>query len=267
MMAVLRRFTPAYVVLVLVFAMMIFAGCGGPGAEEDDEDAATEPEEETEEPEEEEEPEDAPALDITHWENPLDMPALVDRFEVLAWTWTPLEDGEEQESLAIAYRCEGSEVVGGVDARRVSIVFDDDEFVVWLDDAGDVIQAESDGELLPDMAVDLVIRSLLMVVFMPFQVFDTLQIHDVLVGTGPGWEWNIESVGTQAIGDVQAEVTTGVLTMGPPVLDPGDEVSVTFRVGDFGDFQMLVGWEGASTDSQTGPQMQFIMQVTDVVPR
>ncbi len=263
-MAVLRRHTPVFVILILVFAMLILAGCGAPAAEEDEEGTATEPEE-AEEPEEEE-PDDAPTVAINRWENPMDMMDLIDSFEVLAWTLTPIQGGEEQESLDIAYRYEGSEVVEGGDTSKVNIIFDDEEFVIWLDGSGEVVRAESGGELLPDMAVDLVVRNLLMMLFMPFHVFDTLDIHDVLIGQGPGWEWSVESVGTETIGSMQAEVTNCVLIMGPPASAPGEEVRVNFRVGDFGDFQMLVGYE-AGTDGGADQQMQFVMKVTDVAPR
>lgn len=265
-MAALRRYTPAVLAVILLVLVMIFAGCGAPAVEEEEEEVVTEPEEEEpEEPEEEEEeePEEVPAITVTDWENPLDVIALINRFTVLEWTWTPFEDGQELESMDISYRYEGSEAVGDVDTSKVSILFHEEELVIWADAGGKVVQAQSGGEMLPDMVVGMVIDPVLTALFAPFQMFETLQIHDVLTGTGPGWAWKIDSVGGEQIGDLQVEVTTIELAMGPSVLDPGEEVTITFGVGDFGDFQMLVGWEGESAAEQAA----FKMQVTNVVLR
>ncbi len=255
------------VALMLLLLPVVSVGCGSPETEEEEPEVAeaVEPEEPKEEEEEpEEEPTDEQPVSVDQWRNPTGVDSLVPDFEVLEWTWTSYADGEETSSTDVSYRFEGTEQVGDKETIKIVLTFDDQEIVMWVDDDGEAVQTEIDGELLPDEVANMMVNPMLNAVFWPFIAARTFRVSDVVMGRGYGWDTQVVSTETRQVGDLQAEVTEIVVEVGPPHTEEGEEVEITWEIGDFGEFQMLLGW---STSEAAAGDANFDMKITRVVPR
>ena len=263
-MVVLRRSMAVLVVLMLLLLPVVSTGCGSPAADEDDPGETAEPVESEEQEKEEEEPADEKPVSIDEWRNPAGVHALVSDFEVLEWTWTGYENGEETSTTKMLYRFEGMEQIGDDECSRLFLGFDDTEIVMWLDEDGEAIQAESDGELVPDEFSGMMLNPLLNAAFWPFTVARQFRVPDVVMGRRSGWATNVLSTGSRQVGDLQADVIEMKVEIGPPHTEEGEEAEVIWVVGDFGDFQMLLEWSSPDTGLEDA---SFNLEVTRVVPR
>ncbi len=149
----------------------------------------------------------------------------------------------------------------GVDTEKSLICFDDNEVVVWVDEDGNMVQGEIDGEQLPEEMAESALRGILASAFWPFMMAEGFNIPEMVGTDSLGAETTIVDTSRQQIGNVTLDVTTVRVVLGPPLAE--DEVTLTWGVGDFGDFQMLVNWSREEGDDQTG----FRLEIVDVALR
>lgn len=249
------------VALLLLFGSL---GCGVPDEEEAVEEEPTVEEEErvdeeptVEEEERNDEEKEEPALDVDNWRNPTEISEIVDNFAEMEWTWSRLENGSVTDSTTINYKYEGSETVDGVDTEVLSFSIDAEGFKAWVDKDGNVIQAEVEGEIIPGQFVDQAMEGALSAMFSPFWTFEELGIHDALVETTPGFEWSVISTEEKQIGNMDVEVTHLEVDVKPPLTPEGEEGTVTWSVGDFGQFQMLIEWDWIETAGEEEMSIQY----------
>ena len=260
------------ILLAAFFLLMAALGCGAPAedaAEEEDPAAQEEPAAEEEAPDEEpaeepEEPEET-ALNIDDWRNPTGISEIVDNFEEMEWTWAHLEDGEEVNATTVTYRWEGSETVDGIDAEQLYFSVNEDEFTIWVDDDGNPLQADFQGEMIPGEFVDQAMDAALSTIFAPFWTFEELGAREALIHEAAGFEYSVTSTGEEQVGDVTAEVTRMDVEVGPPAAPEGYEGTATWAVGDFGEFQMLIEWDWAEATGEE--DLNVIYSLDRVVPR
>jgi len=238
--------------LAVVFLLLSVSGCGiiedliGEEAEEAIEEALNDEEngEEVngEEEAEEEEEEDEVPVEVDEWRNPTSMSEFTERFEEMKWTWAQIKDGEKTDESVFSYRCEGSDTVDGMETELIALILDDEKFKLWVDDAGDVVQVETGGEVIPGEFIDTQLDSVLNAAFGPFMMIEQTGIREFVSGSYPGVDWTTKETGTEQFGDMSAEVTRMEVEVGPPMTEEGEEGTAIWSVGDFGDFQMLVEW-------------------------
>ncbi len=266
MLRVNSRLLPLLLVLFLLMAPL---GCGAPAEEDavEDTDPAAEEEPATDEEDEEERAEEAeedPALDIDDWRNPTGVSEIVDNFEEMEWTWAHLEDGEEVDATTVTYRYEGSDTVDGNDAEQLYFSVDNEEFKIWVDDNGNPLQADFQGEMIPGEFVDQAMDAVLSAIFSPFWTFEEFGAREALLHEAAGVEYSVTSTDTEQVGETTAEVTRMEVEVGPPAAPEGYEGTATWAVGDFGEFQMLIEWDWTET---AGEDLNVTYSLDRIVPR
>jgi len=235
-----------------------------PDPDEDD-PLAIEPEDPvpSDEPVSEEPPVD---VEIDNWLNPVGLGAMQAELDELVWVWTTFEDGIEHDTMEVSYRLVGSEPVAGVEASKIELVIDGEPWTLWTDDRGTVLQAEIEGEMLPEEMASTIVGPMITGLFSPFAMVEAYDVDRVIAGAGPGWKIRATDTGTQRIGDLEARVHEVEVTMsGPPYTAVGEQVKLTWAVADFGPFQMLVEWR--ADDPEAAGRAGFRMRVERVVPR
>lgn len=239
---------------VLIIGLLLggVLGCGAP------EEEAIEEEEEVVEEEKE-------AI-VDNWYNPTEEVELVETFKELEYVWTEIRGGEEADSFTVSYRDEGSENVSGVDTTKAVFIADEQEVIIWIDEDGSAVQAEVDGQLLPKEFADQALQTLQHIVFVPFLAIEDHRIGQALTDvTVEGYDWSIISTERAQFNGVEAEVTTVEVNVSPPVVPEGDEATLLWSVGDFGDFQMLTKYD--IIKHPAADDLNFTLEVTKVVPR
>lgn len=273
---------PVFVLMVSILAVFIFmlgiGGCDSPDedeavveeteeveAVEEAEEAVEEAEEEVDTIEEADVDADAEAIDLDEWRNPTDLATLISLFEELEWSWATFEDGIETETFVINYSLVGTETVDGVETDLAAITFEDQQIRVWIDEQGNVAQAEIDGEVMPGEYADVMMDGMLMSLFWPFWTIDEFGVEDMITEPNPGVNWSEVSTEQVQFNGVGAEVTRMQLDLGPPATPEGEEASVVWEIADFGgDFQMLTEWSVEETEVE---DFSFTMSVNKAVPR
>lgn len=223
--------------LVLIMIGSIMLGCGAPddvveeeviNGEEiiDDEEATIDEDEEG-------------LVEIDDWKAPASIQEVVATYKEIRHTWS--EKGEE--IAAVHYLHEGSDTVDGTPTDRVSFDIGDEKFTLWIDDEGNTQKIEVGGEVLPKEMGDIMFTPLISSILMPFHVSHDWNVNQMLVHPDPGV--NIKKVGTdqETIGELTGTVHTFEVTLEPPHVPEGERGTVRWKVADFDDFQMLVGWE------------------------
>lgn len=250
---------------VAFFLLMGAWGCGPPEEEEVPEEEPVEEEvvEEEEEPVEEEE--EDPAVSVDDWQNPTEVSDVVDNFKELEWNYASIRDGVETDSTRVIYRFEGSETVEGVEADLLYFAVDDEELNIWVDENGQTVQAEYEGQILPGAMVDQALEGAIQGIFWPFWTFEDYGVHQALVESTPGVEYSVISTGTEQVGEMSAEVTRMEVDVSPPVVSEGQEGTAQWAVGDFGDFQMLIEWDWVEAIGEDDMAVTF--SLSNVVPR
>ncbi len=273
-MFALRRWIKVMLPLAVALLLLLGAvGCG-PSAEEEvaeeegvaEEDVSAEEEvvAEEEEPLEEEIAEAPVAVD--NWRNPTGVSEIVNNFEEMEWRWAQMEDGEETGSTVVHYRYAGSETVEGVEADILAFSVDDDEFKLWVDEQGDAVQGEFDGNIIPGALVEAGLEGFISAIFWPYWTFEEFGVREALAETTPGIELRVVSTGREQFGEISADVTRMEVEVGPPFTPEGEVGTLTWSVGDFdGDFQMIVEWGGTEVTSEDDYGVTYSLR--KVVPR
>ncbi len=272
-----RRWTESWtgVMLSLLIILLLVGplGCGEPSEEEvpgeeitdeevtDEEEPVTEKEEEVvdeEEPVTEEEKEEPP-VSVEEWKNPTELVDVLDVFKELEWNLATIENGQETDSRVITFRNEGPETVAGKKADLLIFSENEDKFKAWVDQNGDVVQAEIDGQTIPGELAQVPLDIALEGFFLPFWSVEEMGVREFARGEiYPGY--NLRDVSTQreTFGDISAEVTCMDVYLEPPATFEGDEGTVTWCIGDFdGEFQMLVEWDWGEEDAEGDINIQY----------
>ncbi len=205
-------------------------------------------------------------VEIDEWFNPVALSEVVATVRELEWSWTEFEGDVELETMRVSYRLVGDTVVGGADATEVELIVDGSLWKIWLAADGSVLQAEIEGELMPQMFADMVVGPMLTGLFWPFTMADAYGVEQALTDIGPGWELRSSDTGTRQIGDMEVSVQELAVSLrGEPYLEPGEQVDYLWVIGDFGPFHMLVEWR--VTDIDADDVIAVRMVVESVVPR
>lgn len=247
MIYTLRRVRWRYLVLSLAVTLLLLLGAIGCGNGEEEALNGEENGEEEVNGEEDviDDEEELPVV-VDNWRNPTGLDEIVNNFEELQWRWAYIKGGEEQDATLISYRRVGSDTIDGIETNQVVIEVDDEEFKIWIDENGNVVQAEIEGHVFPGELVQDAMEGAVEAVFLPFNVVEQTRVYEFLMDSYPGIEWRTVSTGREQFGDVEAEVTRLEVDLGPPMVPEGREGTVVWSVGDFGgEFQMLVEYEWA----------------------
>jgi len=226
--------------LVLIMIGTVMLGCGAP--DDDVEEEVMNGEEiindDNETDIEEDEVEEA-MVEIDDWKAPVSIQELVTNYKEIRHTWS--EKGEEV--FAVHYLHEGSETVDGVQTDKVSFNIGDEKYILWIDSDGNTQKVEVGGEVLPKEMGDMMFTPFISSILMPFHVSKDWNVNQMLVHPEPGV--NIKKVGTdqETIGELTGTVHTFEVSLEPPHVPEGERGTVSWKVADFDDFQMLVGWE------------------------
>ena len=260
--------------MLTIFILFFAVGCGSGGQPTEPEPAESEPAETEEEPPDEEadvpdaetEEEDADRpFQLADWRNPHNLGAISEQFESLRWRWTGIADDEEQEDAVFHYRLEGPETIDGQELTRIYFDADGDEMIFWLDEAGEPVRAQIDGEPIPGELVDMMSVGFVAAMLTPFQMARHLNIHSKIRSTGTQEGWTRVSTEVERFGDLQARVSRIRLTLGPPQVPAGSEMEIMWAIAQFDDFEMLVEW---NVDGEAdGNDFAMYMRVEEVTPR
>ncbi len=249
--------------LALLMAILAFTayGCGGasepdaPAAPEADAPAeaeAPEAEEEDEEAEEEEAPETGPS--VTDIRNPTDLGGIVQDFAHLRWTFGGMEQ---------VYTYEGTDTVDGQEVDKITIITNDGDSknTFWVED-GTAVRMASNGDVLDDDMARMLMQPFLRAIFMPFTAVRTLNVPRIVNQVPDGWRIEVLDTGTQDFGDLTAQVTRVRANASPPAVTEGNDFTVIWDIGDFGDFELIVRWE--NEDEAGDEQYNFLMSIEEV---
>lgn len=227
------------VLLVFLFMGAIFYGCGSP-ANDVEEESAREEEGVIEEEEvtDIDELEDPP-LRVEDWEAPTSLQELVFTYREIRHSWS--ENGEEIAS--VHYLFEGSEEVDGVQTDKISFAISEEDFTLWIDKDANTRKIEVGGEAMPVEMGDMIFMPLVSQIFMPFYISQEWKVDQMLANPGPGVYVNKTGETRETIGDLTGTVHTFEVRLEPPEVPQGEKGKVRWKIADFGEFQMLVGWE------------------------
>ncbi len=205
-------------------------------------------------------------VDVDDWFIPLGLPDVVATLRALEWSWTEFDGDTEMESMRVLYQLVGPADVAGQETTEIHLTVDGELWRIWLDPDGDVVQAEIEGELMPQMFADMVVGPMLTGLFWPFSMVEAYGVEQVIVHGDPGWDVRSVETTTVTIGDLEVPVTyLEVMTSGAPYLDAGQRMELLWGIADFGAFQMLVEWR--VTDLNVDEVSTFRILVERVIPR
>lgn len=265
MLYTLKRGGWSCIILSLVVILLLVLGAAGCGnGEEEALNGEDNGEQELNGEDETVDGENELPVAVDNWRNPTGLDEIVDNFEELHWRWANIQGGEEQDATLISYRRLGSDTIEGIETNQISIEIDDEEYIIWLDESGNVVQAEIEGAVLPGELVQSAMQSAVEAVFSPFNIVEQYQVYEFLVDPYPGIEWKTVSTEAEQFGDAEAEVTRLEIDLAPPMVPEGQEGTVTWSVGDFDDFQMLVEYEWAE-EALDGRGVSY--KLIEVAPR
>lgn len=185
---------------------------------------------------------------VEDWYNPTEIQELVETFKVLRYEWKT-----EKKEMEVEFQWEGVEIVAGREADKSVITIDSlDEdprrMVVWLDKAGELVQVEINGEIIPKMLDDMMFKSILQLVFLPFQMADFYLGEQIITGhMVDGWTVCAVGTGSWKVGEDTIDALSMEGLLGPPVTS--GEYEVQWVMGDFGNRRMLLTWQVAEIDS------------------
>jgi len=206
--------------------------------------------------------EDVP-VSVDEWQNPTDKTEIISLFSELEWTWSQSEDGTVQQEQYVKYSHEGTETVDGVETDIIHFAVEDQEVLIWVDEDGKAVQGEYEGQLWTGPILQQALDGMLTAIFSPFQAIEQWNIQEFLQGEYPGIEWTSISEQQEQFGALSADVTVIEMYIEPPMVQEGYERTVTWSVGDFGDFQMVVEW----ADDPDTSDYAISYTLTNIAPR
>jgi len=179
---------------------------------------------------------------IENWYNPTKIEELVESFTMLRYKWAT-----EERVMEFEYQWEGVETVAGQEADKSVITLDSPgedlrKIIIWLDKAGELVQAEIDGEIIPKVFADMMLKSVLQLVFLPFQMADFYLGEEIIAGhLVDGWTARVVGKESRKVGGGTIDTLSMEGLLGPPAAS--SEYEVHWVIGDFGDVQMLLTWQ------------------------
>lgn len=185
---------------------------------------------------------------VEGWYNPTGLEELVETFKVLRYEWKT-----EKKEMEVEIQWEGVEIVTGRETGKSVITIDslDEEprrMVVWLDQAGEPVQVEVNGEIIPKMLDEIMFKSIEQLVFLPFQMADFYLGEQIITGhTADGWTVCTAGTGRWELGEKTIDTLSMEGLLGPPVTS--GEYEVQWVMGDFGHMWMLLTWQVAEIGS------------------
>ncbi|RQD77234.1 MAG: hypothetical protein D5R97_02745 [Candidatus Syntrophonatronum acetioxidans] len=224
--------------LALMMMGTVMYGCGSP-ANDVEEEAINDVEVMEEEETIDEEAAEEALIEVENWEAPGSLQELLATFKEIRHTWS--EGGEEVAS--VHYLHEGSDTVDGVQTDKVSFSISDEKFTLWIDGEGNTQQIEAGGEALPKEMGDMMFTPFISSILMPFKVSQDWNVNQKLAQPEPGIYIKSIEKSQETIGELTGTIHTFEVTLEPPHVPEGERGMVRWKVADFGDFQMLVGWE------------------------
>ncbi len=252
---------------VLILAMVFGSfGCGSPEEETNGEKANDEEivdNDEEENGEEAAENEEEMPVAAENWQNPTESDEVLEMFEELEWTFTRFQDGDIAKEEVVTYVFEGTDTVDGVETELISFDYDDEKLKIWIDEDGNSVQGEYQGHVFSGPLLQSTLDEIVRAMFAPFKMVENIGLQHFLAGDYPGVEWKTTSTQREDIGAASAEVTEIELYLVPPMVQEGRERTVSCRIGDFGDFQIVIEW--IDDDDRSDYAMSY--RVTNIVPR
>ncbi len=96
---------------------------------------------------------------------------------------------------------------------------------------------------MPVEMEDIIFMPLTTQVFMPFHISQEWRVDQMLVHPPPGVEIKKTEEAKKTIGDLTGTVYTFETTLEYPEVPQGEKGKFRWEIADFGEFQMLIGWE------------------------
>ncbi len=158
--------------------------------------------------------------------------------------------GDEGELTEIIYEYLGKETLDGVEVDKVSMKgsspTEDQEMLFWLDQEGKtkkVIDNQS-GEEIPLMFAGFAT----MFFFLPFYMADSFDLEEFISEVPEDTEIKVsQDVSERDVGGLPATIYTYNIS---GYDDDGQEFSIIYEIGDFGDFQIMVSYEMDHTEQE-----------------
>ncbi len=231
----------ALLVLMLLIVALTAAGCGDT---EEAPEAVEEPVEEEidskEEAVEDPEADDETLFEVEEWVAPETYQEFVATIKEIRYSIGEVGG----EKFSINYNHLGTEEVDGAQTDKVEIgVEGEDTFTMWIDGDGEFRRLVLDGEELPSEMAQMVAIPMMSMVMVPFHQVEAFNIADLGRSEIQGVTHRHVGTETAGFGDLTATVHSVELSVGPPAVPEGESGSVLVRIADFGDFQMVTGWE------------------------
>jgi len=235
----------------LLLALLVITGCGDTDdVEEAVEEAVEEVVEEIDEVDETDEAtiDDEAIFETSQWVQPESYEEFVATVKAIKYRVGEVGG----ESISISYLHEGTEEVSGISTDKVSIDMEDEgSFTMWVDSEGTVQRIIADGEELPAEMADMITAPLMSMVMLPFHQASALDAQAMAASPVPGVSQNHLETGTENYGDLSANVHRVEISVEPPAVPEGESGKAILHFADFGDFQMVTGWEVQEMDGQS----------------
>ncbi len=199
-------------------------------------------------------------IDMERWQNPAELDDFLHLFAELEYKLF-----DALETVTLRYFYEGQEELDGVKVDRVIMEGslpeqEDQKLVFWIDDEGNLVKVmdEMSQEEIPPMFAGLVT----MAFFVPFYIIEDLQIEALENGELNDMKITPTETQDQLVGGLEATVTTYTAIFKD---DDGADQEATYRIGDFGDFQMMVSFKIPNAEEPDREYIEF--EITKITRR
>lgn len=199
-------------------------------------------------------------IDLERWQNPAELDDFLHLFSELEYKLF-----DALETVTLRYLYEGQEELDGVKVDRVILEGslpeqEDQKLVFWIDDEGNLVKVidEMSQEEIPPMFAGLVT----MVFFVPFYIIEDLQVDALEKGELNDMQITPTDTQDQLVGGLEAKVTTYNAIFKD---EDGVDQEATYRIGDFGDFQMMVSFKIPNAEEPDREFMEF--EITKIIRR
>lgn len=237
--------------IVLLVALLVFTGCGGPDEAEDPEEEPAEDvvaveDENASEIEEEAveetvtEDEDAVYFDSGEYALPETFPEFVATFKEIQYTGGDV-DGPQ---TTVSYNHLGVEEIDGVKADKVEFgVEGEGIFTIWIDSDGNFQKVIVEGEEIPIEMASHFAEPIKSAVMAPFHHVTRFNLDKLFQESIPGFEQKLIDTRTEMFGDQSVTVYTVEFSVNPPAVKEELAATALVEIADFDDFQAVTYWE------------------------
>lgn len=186
------------------------------------------------------------------WDAPSTFYGMISKFDELKYSFN---DGRSEEVYHFRYI--ESDSVNDVETDKVLISLSGQELYIWVDNNDRVLQAEMEGEILPDEMAESQGAALIATFLLPFNMAEGYNVHDYV--DVPGFSIKLVDESPGGIGDLTGTVYTIEMIMGPPAVQK--ETKTTTRILDAGTFQIMIGLYVTEED---GEKLEFSIEVEEL---